>query len=304
MANRATCKLESSSNKNKCRLGSKKDQTFLDIPYDLLRLVILRLPLRDNIRASAVCKTWHEACLSVRVVDSSPWLIYFSKTKESYELYDPSMEKTYNLDFRFSAIVDMNSIVLKTCLPNAKEWNTLVFTNLLPKKANTFLQIVFSNGLFHCLTNTGCLLILDPSLDYRKVVPGVTRRHHESNYGFFMTEHQGGIFLIYMYNNLRPTVFKLDRTRFEWTERTSLGGLMMYLSPLSSETRAEQKQPSGIRDCLCLSVFHGFKRTCIYYKVDEDNMVALKWRKYDPYANIWIMPPLNLLDLPLCNQIL
>lgn len=119
-----------------------------------------------------------------------------------------------------------------------------------------------------------------------------------------MTEHQGEIFLIYMYNHMNPTVLKLDLTSFEWTERKTLGGLTIYASALSSESRAEQQKPSGIRNCLCLSVFHGFKRTCIYYKVDEESKICLKWKKHDPYENIWIMPPLNLLNLPLLDQLL
>ncbi|ESQ44437.1 hypothetical protein EUTSA_v10006319mg [Eutrema salsugineum] len=98
MASRRKCKLGSSSNK-KSRMEIEKDQTFLDLPCDLLQLVVSRLPLKDNIRASSVCKTWHKACLSVRAEEKSPWLFYFSKTEESCELYDPSMQKTYKLEF-------------------------------------------------------------------------------------------------------------------------------------------------------------------------------------------------------------
>ncbi|ESQ44436.1 hypothetical protein EUTSA_v10006387mg, partial [Eutrema salsugineum] len=182
-------------------------------------------------------------------------------------------------------------------------WSTFVFSNRLPRNHNTFEQLVFSNGVFYCLTNTGCLSIFDPSLNSWTVLPGLAPKHHGSN-GCFMAEHQGKIFLIYMYNHKNPTVLKLDPTSCEWTERKTLGGLTIYASVLSSESRAEQKQPSGIRNCLCLSVFHGFKRTCVYYKVDDESMIFLKWKKYDPYANIWVMPPLNLLDLPLFDQLL
>ncbi|KAL1191482.1 F-box protein [Cardamine amara subsp. amara] len=104
MAFRRRWKLGSSNKKTKnkkkrSKIGKEKDQTFLDLPSDLLQLVISRLPLKDNIRASAVCKAWHEACVSLRVVDTSPWLINFSKTEDSYsyELYDPSMQKSHIL---------------------------------------------------------------------------------------------------------------------------------------------------------------------------------------------------------------
>ncbi|KAL1191483.1 F-box protein [Cardamine amara subsp. amara] len=194
--------------------------------------------------------------------------------------------------------VTLSYITIKTCSPNDKVWNTFVFKNLLPRNYNTFEQIVFSNGVFYCLTNTGCLSLFDSSLNSWNVILGQLPKRPGSN-GCFMTEHQGEIFLIYMYSYMKPTVLKLDLTSFNWTERTSLGGLTIYASALSSESRAEQKKPSGIRNCLCLSVYHGFKRTCIYHKVDEESKICFKWKIHDPYENIWITPPLNLLDLPL-----
>ncbi|KAG7565922.1 F-box domain [Arabidopsis suecica] len=370
MASRRRSKLGSSTKKKKTRKNKQsrkekeKDQTFIDLPSDLLQLVISRLPLKDNIRASAVCKTWHEACVSLRVVHTSPWLIYFSKTDDSYELYDPSMQKTYNLHFpelsgfrvcyskdgwllmynansyqllffnpftrdhipvpplwmaydqrmAFSCAptstscllftvssVTWNYITIKKCCANAKEWKTFVFKNRLQRNFNTFEQIVFSNGVFYCLTNTGCLPLFDPSLNSWNVLPGRPPKRPGSN-GCFMTEHQGEIFLIYMYRHMNPTVLKLDLTSFEWAERKTLGGLTIYASALCSESRAEQQKQSGIRNCLCLSVFHGFKRTCIYYKVDEESEICFKWKKQNPYENIWIMPPLNLIDLPVFDQ--
>nr|XP_010427473.1 PREDICTED: F-box protein At3g56470-like [Camelina sativa] len=365
MGSKRRSKLGSSKKKKtqkrkKSKNEKEKDQTFLELPSDLLQLVISRLPLKDNIVASVVCKTWHKACVSLRVVDPSPWLIYFSKTDESYELYDPSMQKTYILQFpdlswfrvcyskdgwllmynantyqllffnpftrdripvpplwnaydqitAFScaptstscvlftvSYVTRNYITVKTCCVNAKEWNTYVFKNRLPRNFNTFEKIVFSNGVFYCLTNTGCLATFDPSLNSWNILPGRPLKRPGSNV-CFMTEHQGDIFLIYMYRHMNPTVLKLDITSFTWTERKTLGGLTIYASGLSSESRAEQQKTSGIRNCLCLSVFHGFKRTCIWYKVDGESKNCLKWKKQNPYENIWIMPPQNLIELP------
>ncbi|XP_006405717.2 F-box protein At3g56470 [Eutrema salsugineum] len=55
-----------------------------------------RLSFKDNIRACAVCKTWREACVSVRVDEyPTPWLISYTLDKEEYELYDPLLDKTY-----------------------------------------------------------------------------------------------------------------------------------------------------------------------------------------------------------------
>ncbi|KAL0714582.1 hypothetical protein Bca4012_021561 [Brassica carinata] len=345
-------------------MRKEKDETVLDFPCDLLQLIVSHLPLKDNIRASTVSKTWLQACLSVRVPDRPPWLIYFSKTEESSscELYDPSTQKRYYTEFpelsgsrvchskegwllmynpnsfqlfffkpftresiplpplwmaydqrmAFSEAptssncllftvanvnVDNHSITVKTCYPNDKEWTTFVFQNQLQNI--NFEQIVFSNDVFYCLTNSGHLSVFDPSSSSWNVL-GLPLEHHGRSNGCFMTQHRGEIFLVYMYSHMNPTVLRLDPTSCEWTERKTLGGLTIYASALSSETRADQKQPSGIRNCLCLPVFHGFKRTCIYYKVDEESMVSLKWKKSDPYGNIWIMPPLN----PVLDQLL
>ncbi|KAG2330528.1 hypothetical protein Bca52824_001708 [Brassica carinata] len=50
--------------------------------------------MKDNIRASGVCKTWHEVAVSVR--DRSPWLVYFNVDLSgvSYGFFDPREKKT------------------------------------------------------------------------------------------------------------------------------------------------------------------------------------------------------------------
>ncbi|XP_010511356.1 PREDICTED: F-box/kelch-repeat protein At1g57790 [Camelina sativa] len=53
------------------------------------------LEIKDNVRASVVCKSWYEAAVSVRVIDQSPWLMCFPQTKNTYEFYDPSNGKKY-----------------------------------------------------------------------------------------------------------------------------------------------------------------------------------------------------------------
>ena len=50
--------------------------------------------MKDNIRASAVCKTWHDIAVSVR--DRSPLLVYFNVDLSgvSYGFFDPREKKT------------------------------------------------------------------------------------------------------------------------------------------------------------------------------------------------------------------
>lgn len=73
-------------------------QSWADLPVELLEAILSPLILTDNIRASAVCKRWHSVARSVRVENQSPWLMYFPKSGNCYEFYDPVQRKTYSLE--------------------------------------------------------------------------------------------------------------------------------------------------------------------------------------------------------------
>ncbi|XWS43410.1 hypothetical protein CRYUN_Cryun16bG0101200 [Craigia yunnanensis] len=73
-------------------------QTWSDLPVELLELIMSHLSLEDNVRASAVCKRWQKVAISIRVVNQSPWLMYFPKFGNLYEFYDPSERKTYSIE--------------------------------------------------------------------------------------------------------------------------------------------------------------------------------------------------------------
>ncbi|KAL5545828.1 hypothetical protein UlMin_005515 [Ulmus minor] len=73
-------------------------QTWSDLPTELLELILSRLKLDDNVRASAVCKRWLSAAISVRVVNQPPWLVYFPKFGNLFEFYDPSRQKIHSIE--------------------------------------------------------------------------------------------------------------------------------------------------------------------------------------------------------------
>ncbi|XP_057488737.1 F-box/kelch-repeat protein At1g57790-like isoform X2 [Actinidia eriantha] len=85
------------------RVGSRKkkeseeQQTWSELPTELLELIMSHLTLKENICASAVCKKWLSVAISVRVVNRSPWIMYFPKSGNLYEFYDPAQRKTYSL---------------------------------------------------------------------------------------------------------------------------------------------------------------------------------------------------------------
>ncbi|KAF3561422.1 hypothetical protein DY000_02011982 [Brassica cretica] len=66
---------ENHGSKNKCTKGLWD----LNIPSELLEEILSRLGLKDNIKASAVCKAWCEAAASVRKFNPLPWPFYGSK---------------------------------------------------------------------------------------------------------------------------------------------------------------------------------------------------------------------------------
>ncbi|CAH2071278.1 unnamed protein product [Thlaspi arvense] len=72
--------------------------SFADLPSSLLEVIMSQLVLKDNIRASAACKSWLEAGVSVRVVEKHPWLLCFSKHGSLIKLRDPLQWKSYTLD--------------------------------------------------------------------------------------------------------------------------------------------------------------------------------------------------------------
>ncbi|KAH6830547.1 hypothetical protein C2S53_010465 [Perilla frutescens var. hirtella] len=75
-----------------------EQQTHSELPIELLELILSRLSLRDNVRASAVCRGWLSVAVSVRMANKSPWLMFFPKFGDLYEFYDPSQRKTYWLE--------------------------------------------------------------------------------------------------------------------------------------------------------------------------------------------------------------
>ncbi|CAA7021798.1 unnamed protein product [Microthlaspi erraticum] len=84
---------------NPRRRSRTVNPSFADLPSSLVEVIMSLLVLKDNIRASAACRSWREAGLSVRVVEKHPWLMRFPKRGNSFELRDPlQWKKHYTLE--------------------------------------------------------------------------------------------------------------------------------------------------------------------------------------------------------------
>ncbi|RDX83872.1 F-box protein, partial [Mucuna pruriens] len=265
-------------------------QTWSDLPTELLELILSRLSLDDNIRASVVCKRWHSAATSVCVVNQSPWLMYFPKFGDWYEFYDPVQRKTYSIElpelsgsrvcytkdgwlllyrprthrmFFFNPFtqeiiklprfemsyqivafscaptssdcvlftvkhVSPTVVAISTCYPGATEWTTVSYQNRLPFVSSIWNKLVFCNGIFYCLSLTGWLGVFDSSERTWSVLsvppPKCPKNFFAKNWwkGKFMTEHEGDII-----------------TLMEWEEMTTLDGITLFASFLSSHSRTD-----------------------------------------------------------------
>ncbi|KAL6133618.1 hypothetical protein ACLB2K_065852 [Fragaria x ananassa] len=167
-------------------------QTWSELPIELLEVISSRLSLDDNIRASAVCKRWHSAAVSVRrrfhTVDfpqlngsrvcytKGGWLLLYRPrtlrvfffnpfTQEVVKL--PRFELAYQI-FAFSAPptstscivftikhVNPTVVAISTCHPRAQVWTTVQYQNRLPFVSSIWNKLVFCNDLFYCQSLTG-----------------------------------------------------------------------------------------------------------------------------------------------------
>ncbi|KZV48958.1 F-box/kelch-repeat protein-like, partial [Dorcoceras hygrometricum] len=87
------------NNREDSSVDVDEEQTWSALPVEILEQFLSQLNLKDNIRASSVCKRWLEAATSVRQANKPPWLMFMPKYGDLYEFYDPSERKKYWLKF-------------------------------------------------------------------------------------------------------------------------------------------------------------------------------------------------------------
>ncbi|KFK31971.1 hypothetical protein AALP_AA6G183500 [Arabis alpina] len=193
--------------KGKGLVESKKDDkeaeikpSFADLPLCLIEVILYQLVLKDNILASAVCKTWREAAVFIRWVDRPPWLMYLPKRGNSFELYDPLQQKMYTLNLpelskstlinlpklelaydaiafscaptsgtclllAFKHVKDAFLTTTSTCYLGATDWTTenLDFYRGFGSNSLKHSNVVYAKQRFNCLDGKGRLYFFEPS---------------------------------------------------------------------------------------------------------------------------------------------
>lgn len=215
---------------------------------ELLRLVMLRLFVKDIIRASAVCRSWYESSVSFRMNDRHPWFMKYSLTSSRgpCELYDPMQKMTY-LTY-FPEIIGMS-------VHHAKDgW-------LLMHKDGSS-EIFFFNPFTRKLIN------LPNCEHYNESAAFTCAPTSESCLIFGMTNIDG--------SNVGINTFKFGETKWETTHFKSFG------CAFTSNNKIIFLE--GLFYCLGLfnwiPVFDPSKRSLVNYIVEYDRSLALSTRTY------------------------
>ncbi|XP_058739046.1 F-box/kelch-repeat protein At1g57790-like [Vicia villosa] len=198
--------------------------------------------------------------------------------------------------------VGSSRVAISTCYPGAIEWTTDTYRNCSHFSCGSGTKIVFSNGLFYCLSYQGFLGVFDPIGCTWTVLEVPPPRSQDSfidrkgRKGQFMTEHEGNIFVIHMLYMLYPEgpiIYKLDRTLMEWKDVRTLGGVTVFASFLSSPSRTCITEK--MRNSVYFPKFRVYGKCCMSFSLDEQRYYPNKqlhdWIQPGIIENIWIEPP-------------
>ncbi|GMH09911.1 hypothetical protein Nepgr_011752 [Nepenthes gracilis] len=190
-------------------------------------------------------------------------------------------------------------VAISTCHPGALEWTTANYQNRLPFVSSIWNKLVFSNGLFYCLSLTGWLGVFDPKeLTWNVLVvppPRCPENFFAKNWwkGKFLAEYEGEIMVIYTCCSENPIIFKLHQENMVWEEVKNLDGITLFASFLSSHSRTNL--PGVMRNSVYFSKVRFYGKRCISYSLRDQRYYPCKqchdWGEQDPFESIWIEPP-------------
>ncbi|KAF8115322.1 hypothetical protein N665_0029s0157 [Sinapis alba] len=141
---------------------------------------MLRLLVKDIIRASAVCKAWYESSVSFRMSDRHPWFMKYSLSSRNIgtcELYDPMQSMTY-LTY-FPEIIGMMSVHHAKdgwLLMHKVHSSELFFFNPFTRKLINLpsCECYNESAAFTCApTSEGCLVFGMTNIDRNNYIVGI-----------------------------------------------------------------------------------------------------------------------------------
>ncbi|XP_051149146.1 F-box/kelch-repeat protein At1g57790-like isoform X2 [Andrographis paniculata] len=84
-----------SGSNNRVSNETAEQEARSDLSKEVLELILSRLSLIDNIRASVVCKNWLAAAVSVRKINKIPWPMDIPERSWFFSFYDLTQGKTH-----------------------------------------------------------------------------------------------------------------------------------------------------------------------------------------------------------------
>ncbi|KAL0736664.1 hypothetical protein Bca4012_012874 [Brassica carinata] len=212
---------------------------------ELLRLIMIRLLVKDIIRASAVCKAWYESSVSFRKNDRYPWFMKYSLSSSirPCELYDPMQRMTYFTYFPEIRGMSVHHAKDGWLLMYKVHSSELFFFNPFTRKIISLPSCEYYNesAAFTCApTSEGCLVFGMTNIDRNNNIVGIN-------------------------------TLKLGETEWETTDFMSFG------HPFASNNKVIFLE--GLFYCLVglnwIAVFDPSKRTLNNYCVEYDRSITL-----------------------------
>ncbi|XP_077230568.1 F-box/kelch-repeat protein At1g57790-like [Tasmannia lanceolata] len=151
---------------NMAEEGVKKT-SLMDLPVDLLELIVLRLFRVDLLRLSPLCRIWREIALPVRPIDNTPLLMSICARRKLCSFFDPIRKIFHNIhDFPNlkASTVHYSKDGWLLMSQSKKEYSTYFFFNPFTK-SRIQLPDMFEDKGFHgvafssSLTSSDCKIV-------------------------------------------------------------------------------------------------------------------------------------------------
>lgn len=197
--------------------------------------------------------------------------------------------------------ISPNVVTISTCFPGAEAWSTANYENQMPFVSSIWNKLVFSGGLFFCLSLTGWLGVFNPkerTWNVLVVPPPMCPENFYTGHwwGRFLADHNGKLLVVYTCCTYNPVIFKLDRSTLEWESVQSLDDVTLFAGYLSTHSRTDL--PGEMRNSIFFSKVRFFGKRCVSYSLRQQRYFPRKqchdWGEQEQFESVWIDQPKDL----------
>ncbi|XP_051132838.1 F-box/kelch-repeat protein At1g57790-like isoform X2 [Andrographis paniculata] len=317
------------SNKNLKSSSTEQEQEEFYLPTDILVLILSMLSVRDISQASGVCRKWRAAAATAQNLGKVPLLLHLQKySHQPYQFIDLSLSRQprslslprcrresvqlprLSVEFKGGAfsgtpkspnclvftiyISEETRATISTCRPGDDTWTTVTYQSQYPLRSCVWSSIMACNGCFYCLNQTEQVAVYDPMRSTWRVFNedaySEGKDWVETASKWFMAEHNGDIYIVWMSFVSQPIVYKLDLTKFYWLDVTSLEGLTFFASATGSYVK--DNMPRWMRDCIFFAKPNYGKKNLMCYSLLHERYYRKCFSPPDElHEAVWIDAP-------------